>query len=175
MPSARTEQIEETAQKAPTVVVIGIGNEFRQDDAAGLLVARALKKLVPNSVQVLECTGASLELIDAWSWADSVVLVDAVSSGSDPGTIFFVEVHDQPIPASLFHYTTHDFNVSDSIELARLLGRLPKELVVYGIEGAAYGHGMEVSEQVDESIEEVTARVLEFVEEKAQEAEGQEA
>jgi hydrogenase maturation protease len=172
MPAAN---LEEAARKAAAIIVVGIGNQYRQDDAAGLLVARALKRLVPESVQVLECTGASLELIDAWSSADTVVLVDAVSSGADPGTIFFLEVHDQPVPASLFHYSTHDFNVSDTIELARLLGKLPRQLVVFGIEGVAYGQGTELSEEVAESIDRVVSRILQFVRASAREVRRQEA
>jgi hydrogenase maturation protease len=158
-----TKHRDQTAQQNPTTVVIGIGNEYRQDDGAGLLVARALNRLVPRSVQVLECTGASLELIDDWALADRVVLVDAVLSGAVPGTIYCIEVNDQPIPAYLFHYSTHDFNVSDSIELARLLGKLPRRLVVYGIEGKEYGQGTNVSEEVAEAIETVTSRILQYI------------
>jgi hydrogenase maturation protease len=162
------------AQQTPTIVVIGIGNEYRQDDAAGLLVARALRRLVPRSVQVLECTGASLELIDDWALADRVVLVDAVLSGAAPGTIYYIEVHDQPIPAYLFHYSTHDFNVSDSIELARLLGKLPRRLIVYGIEGMEYGQGTSVSQEVAEAVETVTSRILQYVHLSDEDAESQE-
>jgi hydrogenase maturation protease len=165
---------DQTARQTPTSVVIGIGNEYRQDDGAGLLVARALRRLVPRSVQVLECTGATLELIDDWALADRVVLVDAVLSGAAPGTIYCIEVHDQPIPAYLFHYSTHDFNVSDSIELARLLGKLPRRLVVYGIEGKEYGQGTNISEEVAEAIETVTGRILQYIRTSDEEAESQE-
>ncbi len=158
-----TEHESQHPAKASTAVIIGIGNDYRRDDAAGLLVARALRKLVPGEVHVYECTGSGLELIDLWSDADLVLLIDAVSSGADPGTIYCIEVHKQPIPSYLFHYSTHDFSVADTIELSRMLGKLPPHLVVFGIEGLNFAQGQGLTDEVAASIETLPRKVLDYL------------
>jgi hydrogenase maturation protease len=35
-------------------LIIGLGNEYRRDDAVGLIVARRLKEAAPEHVRVLE-------------------------------------------------------------------------------------------------------------------------
>jgi hydrogenase maturation protease len=157
------EYTQQAEPETATIVIVGIGNYYRGDDATGLIVARELRAHVPMQVKVRECTGASLELIDMWAGASDAILVDAVCSGADPGTIYRFEVGNRPLPSFMFHYSTHDFNVADAIEFARMLGKLPPHLVVYGVEGADFEQGVGLSEDVIAAIETVTARVLKYV------------
>ena len=85
------------------------------------------------------------------------------ASGADPGTVFRFEAHKKPIPACLFHYSTHDFNIADTIELARLLGKLPPKVMIFGIEGADFGHGEGLSEDMAAAIERVAHSALDYV------------
>jgi hydrogenase maturation protease len=112
--------------------IIGVGQEWRGDDAAGLLVARLLKlpqtcrggpvgpaprgrtpgsapttaaaSLTPNrsQVTVLETCGSISDLLAAWVGADAVILVDAVRAGGPPGKIYRFPVHEAALPAELF-------------------------------------------------------------------------
>jgi hydrogenase maturation protease len=171
-----SEHTKYTGQKASTVVIIGIGNDYRRDDAAGLLVARELRqrvqqKIDEGKVRVLECTGASLELIDLWAGANLVILVDAVSSGADPGTIYQFQLGSRPLPSYMFHYSTHDFNVADAIEFARMLGKLPPHLVVYGIECVDFDQGRGLSEDAALAVEKATDRVLGYLVGRVEEVE----
>ena len=168
-----TEQTEHTdltalKVKAPTILVIGIGNYYRMDDGAGLLVARKLREQLAQNkhktrVRVLECTGGTLELMDLWAGADHVVLIDAVSSGADPGTIFHLDAHTHAIPSSLFHFSTHGFNLADTIELARLLNKVPPRLMIFGIEGLDFGQGHGLSEDVAVAIEHTVQSLLAYI------------
>jgi hydrogenase maturation protease len=76
-------------------VVIGIGNRLRGDDALGPIVADALRERL--SVPVREHTGESLSLIAEWSGAESVILVDAVRSGGEPGEIRRFDLIEEPL------------------------------------------------------------------------------
>ena len=44
-------------------------------------------------------------------------------------------------PPASFRSSTHAFGVGDAVELARALGRLPRRVVVYGVEGADFAAG----------------------------------
>ncbi|NNC74657.1 MAG: hydrogenase maturation protease [Acidimicrobiia bacterium] len=146
-------------------LVIGVGNEIRGDDRAGLAVIDSLAA-AGASVRLVRSDGDPLEMIDTWQDADSVALVDAVTSGSVVGTIHRLDVDDGPLPALLASRSTHLFGIGEAVELARQLGRLPGALVIYGIEGAAFAPGTEMGASVAESVS-VVAGELEALMEAA--------
>lgn len=137
-------------------LVIGCGNADRGDDAAGILVARRLREL---GIDAREHTGDGLALIESWSDAERVILVDSVVTGAPPGTINGWLGTD----AMLLRETsasTHGFGVAEGIELARVLRRLPPSLTIYGIEGRSFEPGAEASPEVLESVEKLANRIL---------------
>jgi hydrogenase maturation protease len=105
--------------------VIGVGNELRGDDAAGLAVVRRLRERFAPGVRVIESDGDGPHLIDAWQACDVVVLIDAVQSGAVAGTVHRFDASSAPVPSQPFHYSSHALNVADGIELARALRKLP--------------------------------------------------
>jgi hydrogenase maturation protease len=141
------------------LLVIGVGQEWRGDDAAGLLVARRLRPLGPR-VTVLENSGSVSDLLAAWQESVAVILVDAVRGGGRPGGIYRFPVHERPLPAELFPAaSTHAWGVAQAVALSRALGELPPHLVVYGIEGQDFGLGREVSPEVALAVPEVARRI----------------
>jgi len=141
-------------------LIIGLGNEYRRDDAVGLVVARRVKEAAPEHVRVLEESGEGAALIESWKDADAVILIDAVHSGAGPGILHRLDAHAQPMPTRFFHYSTHAFSVAEAIELARALGQLPPCLIVYGIEGKTFEAGLGLSPEVEKAAQKVVDRVL---------------
>jgi hydrogenase maturation protease len=133
--------------------LIGIGNRFRRDDAAGLEVVRRLRLAHPPGVILIEQEGEPASLIEAWSTADEALVVDGISSGSAPGRLHRFEVTDAPLPAEIFNPSTHAMGLPEAIELARELDRLPGRLVVYGIEGESFEAGEGLSYPVQKTVE----------------------
>jgi hydrogenase maturation protease len=142
-------------------LVIGIGNEYRHDDAVGLIIARYLQERALDHCKVLEQNGEGAALMEEWKNAEAVILIDAVHSGAAPGTIYRFDARKQPIPTKFFHYSTHAFSVAEAIELARALNQLPPHLVVYGIEGKNFDAGQGLSPEVEKAAWEVVGRVVE--------------
>jgi hydrogenase maturation protease len=147
----------------PGIVVIGVGNEYRSDDGAGIAVARRLRTLFPAGVTILEESGEGAALMQAWQGAAWVMLVDAVRSGASPGTIHRLDARAAPMPTGFFHYSTHAFSVAEAVELARSLDELPAHLVVYGIEGATFAAGVELSPAVEQAVEVVVERLAQEI------------
>lgn len=142
-----------TAAGAVRICVIGIGNENRGDDDAGLLVARRLKTRNMDSVAVHEQTGEASAFLEAVAQADAAILVDAMQSGEKPGKVRRFAAGDRPLPARQFPCSTHGMGVGEAVELARALGKLPAEVVVYGIEGGRFAPGDELSPEVARAVE----------------------
>ncbi len=141
-------------------LIIGIGSSYRSDDGVGLIVARKLRQRVGNSAEVIEQSGDAALLMEAWQGAGSVIVIDAIRSGARPGKIHRLEVHEQQLPKTLFHSSTHALGLVEAIELARVLGELPPQLVVYGIEGENFSAGTNLSPFVEISVQNVVDQIL---------------
>jgi hydrogenase maturation protease len=124
--------------------LIGVGNQWRGDDAAGLVVARRLGGLAHE--------GDAIALLDAWAGAEHAIVIDAAESGSPPGTIHCFDAAAGPLPARALRSSTHAFGVADAVELGRALGRLPPRLEVYAIEGAGFALGAGLSPPVARAV-----------------------
>jgi hydrogenase maturation protease len=136
----------------PRVVVIGIGNAARGDDAAGLIAARRLGGL--------EHEGDPVVLLDLWGDADLAVVIDAVSSSAAPGTIHRFDATASPLPTYLrSSSSTHAIGLAEAIELGRALGRLPARLIVFGIEGERFEAGTGISRAVAAAAEALAVAV----------------
>jgi hydrogenase maturation protease len=127
--------------------VIGVGNPDRGDDAAGLLVVRELAHRLPATIEVIECRGDQTRLLEAWRGATVVVVVDAMQTGLEPGTVHVLDPASAPL---LGHpeLSDHGFGLAAAIELGRALHNLPERLVILGIEGADFDAGALVSTEV---------------------------
>jgi hydrogenase maturation protease len=158
-----------TSIKRPTgvgrLVIIGVGNPLRRDDAAGLLVARALRDKAPRDVVVLEQGGEPASLIEAWGQAGAVIIIDAVSSGVLPGTLHEIDARATSLDRELFRHSTHSFGVAEAVEIAKALGSIPPLAWVFGIEGKDFGTGEGASPEVLDGVEKTTAAVLRRIDE----------
>lgn len=145
------------------VKVLGIGNSGRCDDGVGIVVARRLALQCIDSLQIKEHSGDGLGLMEAWRGASAVVLVDAVRRNGAAGRIHRLDIAAEPIAADILRGSSHGFGLVEAVELARVLGELPPEFVVYGIEGVHFGMGDALSPAVATAAEEVVRQILELV------------
>jgi hydrogenase maturation protease len=145
------------------LAVIGIGNEFRQDDGVGILAARRLRTLLPADIAVYEESGEGARLMDCWSGYTDVIVIDAVNSGGRSGSIHRLDASRDEIPRNLFNYSTHTFSLAEAVETARVLDRLPARCLIFGIEGEFFGFGAELSEPVAIALEKVIQEIEQMV------------
>jgi hydrogenase maturation protease len=162
MPAERSRK---RPRPAGRLIIIGIGNPYRSDDAVGLLVAQGLREKVESDVIVLERDGEPTSLIEAFESAEAVIMIDAVSSGAPPGALHVINVRDTPLDRHLFRHSTHSFGVADAVELAKTLGKAPPAMWIVGIEGKSFAAGTYVSPESLDGVERATAAVLRKIDE----------
>ncbi len=129
-------------------MILCFGNADRGDDAAGVLVARALHLRVCDPTAILDLDPSA-----------HVILVDTVVTGSSPGTIHVWDAIAQPLAREPFRCSTHALGVAEAIEMVRALGRLPARVTIYGIEGAQFEFGAAPLDAVVDAANEV-AQIL---------------
>ncbi len=130
--------------------VVGVGNEYRQDDGVGLWVVRQMAKLDLPNVQLTELHDC-LDLLESWQTDQSVVVVDAVVSSSLPGTLHAIDAIAASIPTPFSSFSSHTFSLADAVQLAKNLDRLPRQLWIYGIEAQKHQMGIGLSKSVQKT------------------------
>lgn len=144
----------------PRIVVVGLGNDYRGDDACGLIVARKIAGLALDGVHTVDGLADGTDLFDLWDSNTTVILIDCAHSGSAPGTVHRFEPLTGPFPEHLMNpFSTHSFSIAKTIELARTLDNVPARVIVYGIEGHNFTPGVELSAEVEASMDVVALAV----------------
>lgn len=142
-----------------TAVVAGIGNGLRGDDGVGPAVADRLGTALGVGVRVIAPVDDPLVLIDAWDRLPLAIVIDAVVSGAPAGTVHELEVGGS-LPSMFRRLSTHLFSVAQVIELGTVLHRMPRRLVVVGVEAADMTQGRtELTPAVAAAVDVVVARV----------------
>jgi len=127
-------------------LVICVGNPYRRDDGVGLAVMAALAE----RTRAVETTGESTALLNLWEGRQRVVLVDAMSTGAEPGTVHTLIYRDGSWDAAppAAAASTHGMGVAEAVGLGAALGGLPAEVVLVGVEVGDTTHGVGLSEAV---------------------------
>jgi hydrogenase maturation protease len=137
------------------VLIVGVGNAYRRDDGAGLEAAARLGARTGAPVVLHDGAGDATALLDAWSGAATVLLLDATRSEAPAGTIRRVEdaLDGRGMLPPEQRASAHALGLADAIALGALLGRLPRRLIVIGIEGACFDHGVGLSPAVGRAVD----------------------
>ncbi len=165
----RCERFEATdmrpTRSSERLLIVGVGNELLGDEGLGVHVAWALLRMqpaLPPEVDVLEAGTALLDVLPQWSRYSRVVVVDAVSAGSPPGTIYRAELgsdsldREPALPLSL-----HQWGLRDTLRIGAALDLLPRQLTLVGAEPEVITAGTELSPRLARAAQEITSMLLE--------------
>ena len=116
-------------------------------------------------VRLAELDGEPVRMMLAWEGSSTVWIVDATSSDRSPGSIHEVDVARlrEDDSAWLGVGGGHALGLSEAVDLAAVLGLLPDELRVLGIEGASFDHGVGLSPAVSEAVPVAAARLVDAI------------
>ncbi len=141
-----TFQEELAARLTGSVVVVGVGNPLRGDDAAGSLLARSLRESA--SVHVIDAGEAPESCIGeiARATPDAVMFVDAVDLSRPPGDVALLESGDvAPYLAS-----THRAPLSLVMDVVR--SRTGADVFLIAIQPSRAGFGAGPSPAVTKTV-----------------------
>lgn len=170
-PESMTSSVERTLKR---VLIACIGNIFLGDDGFGVEVARKLlARHYPEGVQVVDFGIRGMELaytlLDDYS---TLILVDAVPRGGQPGTLYLLEPDvanispEQGVEAGRAALDAHSMDPVKVLAFARTLGARPIHTLLVGCEPSAPGNGedytemeMGLSEPVQTAVEEAVKMI----------------
>ncbi|MCK7622192.1 hydrogenase maturation protease [Streptomyces sp. RS10V-4] len=144
------------------IAVIGIGNDHRRDDGVGWAVVAGLaRRRLPRGIALFRSDGEPSRLLAAWDGARTAIVVDAARCRPSPrpGRVHRFGLHEACRRSSPAGTSSHGFALADAVELARVLGRLPGELLLYAVEAADTGPGRTLSPPVAAAVRPLVARI----------------
>ena len=136
------------------IVIIGVGQNLRGDDGAGLAAVQLWQQSFPRSashpslrIELAELSG--LGLLDLILGAGAAIIVDAVLSGAIPGALHLISETD----LAAFESSTgsaHGIGVAESLALGRRIypEEMPAKIILIGIEASDFGPGETLSPEV---------------------------
>ena len=128
------------------VLVAGVGNIFFGDDGFGVEVARRLAGRLPPRARVADFGIRAIHLAyELLTPLDLLIVVDCMSRGERPGTLYLVEPSSEP-SAEIGNAHAMDVELVWAT-VRRLGGTLPSRLIV-GCEPACLDPGIGLSECV---------------------------
>ncbi len=147
--------------------VVGVGNLWAGDDGAGPEIVRQLAARLAEEANSaggeIECLALGLpptDLLDLMDGCDRLIIVDAVVSGAEPGTVHRLEWRPDGLDSrAVERASSHGLGVREVLELAEALGRRPPRVELWGVEAANTAMGEGLSPQVAASIPEIVAQL----------------
>jgi hydrogenase maturation protease len=145
------------------MLVLGIGQSLRGDDAAGLEAVRLWQKTYPQTAQKVQVELSELPglgLLDRLDGMDAAVLVDALHTSEAPGTLQRLGP-DELAAFSTDARSAHGWGVAESLALGRSLeARLARcRISLIGIAGSRFGLGMELDPAVQAALPQAAAMI----------------
>lgn len=147
------------------VVVLGLGNPLRRDDAVGLKIAADVERMLLEKplpgVRVLTSARAGFELIDLLAGATHAVIVDCLElPDPTPGKVHRLSL--EAFAGSARLVGMHEISVADALELARRLKiQMPRTVEIVAIEALdTYTLSEEMDPRVAAAVEPAARSVL---------------
>lgn len=134
--------------KRKKILIAGVGNELKQDDAFGIEFVKKFRERAKgsDSIEIMEVGIGGIHLVqELHVQYDILVLVDAVSWGEPAGHIYFRElekvadIEEMPVfEKRAFLADMHYTNPIRALMLAKALRVLPPRVYILGCEAAEH-------------------------------------
>jgi len=118
-------------------LVLGIGNLLRSDDGVGLHVIEQLREENLGSAIELKEGATGLDILEAIKGYDRIILIDAIESSAEPGSIHKLSKEDLRNMQTAHSFSTHlNMDFFTMVELGKKLfpGQMPEDIVIVAVE-----------------------------------------
>jgi len=145
---------------APTVV-IGLGNPMMSDEGIGVAVVARLQQCadLPVDVEIIDLGTGGLSVLHEISGRRKVVFVDCAYMDASPATMRRF-TPDEVVSTKLqIRLSLHEGDLLQTLELAKQLGELPPEIVIYGVEPEQVTFNLGLSDVLEMKLDDYVATI----------------
>lgn len=144
-----------------SILVLGLGNTIMTDDGFGVRAVEALSSRYrfPRAVRLLDGGTLGLDLLPHLEGVERLLIIDALEMHGAPGTVFRLDGEEVP-RAFAGKLSVHQMGVQDLLAVSELMGHLPPELVVWGVQPESIEMGTELTATVEAALAPVIDGVI---------------
>jgi hydrogenase maturation protease len=140
----------------PRTTVIGLGSPIMGDDGFGLAVLARLEARwhLPEDVELVDGGTWGMSLLPTIEDSDHVLFVDAINTGSAPGTVAVIEREQLP-KYFMLKLSPHQIDIREVLAACELRGTLPDVTEAYGAQPEIIDMSTELSPALAARVDEV--------------------
>jgi hydrogenase maturation protease len=139
------------------ILILGVGNTLLRDEGVGVRVVQTMAQQGSIAgVEFYDGGTAGLDLLDVLAGRRKVIVVDAIASGSKPGTVLRFGPEELPV---WLGPSQHDLGLLETLAIAKQLGSAPQEVVVFGITPKEVDFGMDLSPEIAKLVPEIIGQI----------------
>ncbi len=133
------------------VLVLGVGNILLSDEGVGVKVVEELQHRYEfsGSIEIIDGGTMGMELLPYFDERSHILIVDAVKTGKEPGTI--IRIDDPPAFFSA-KISPHQIGLADVLGAAAITDNLPRNIALFGIEPKEISTGLDLSPEVAQNL-----------------------
>ena len=148
------------------ILIYGVGNPYRRDDAVGIKVVEILqKKITKSNITIKSGSIDGLAMLDEILGYDRAIFVDSIKTKDGiPGDIYRIQVNPLKIPTSLT--VSHGIDFVTALRMGKRFGyTMPKHITIFAVEiedNTSFNE--ECTEKVTSSIPEIADKIIKEIE-----------
>jgi len=138
----------------PQILVLGIGNVLMQDEGLGVRAVERLQEQyrLPPGVRVVDGGVMGLELLPYLEDAERVLILDAVRTSLQPGSVIRLKGRDIPVALAL-KTSIHQVGLQEILAVSRFRGTLPAHISLWGMEPSSIEVGTDLSPTISAALD----------------------
>ena len=146
------------------ITILGIGNTLFSDEGVGIhllpLLEEALKE--DENIEIIEGLTDGMKLLGPVEDAENLIIIDAINSGKEGGTI--IKLEGDEIPAYFgIKMSIHQLGFQEVLLAAKMRERYPKQIVMYGMQPTSLQLGIGLTEINQSKLRELANVVLDQI------------
>ncbi|NDJ52528.1 MAG: hydrogenase maturation protease [Chloroflexi bacterium] len=144
--------------RSQRTLVLGVGNRLRGDDGlAEVIISCLMAHDLPEHVDTIPEGTPGLDLLLTFEGYDKLILVDAAEMGVEAGSWQRILIDPADLKQRHLFGTLHNAGVAEALVLAEALGKLPRLIVLFGVQPARLDWEIGLSDAVEKAVSQVCA------------------
>jgi hydrogenase maturation protease len=134
--------------------VIGVGNIMMKDDGIGPLLISKLGEMdrFPSDIDLLDEGVGGMRIIHDIEGYDRILIIDAADFGGSPGDYKLFRPEDVETVKHISGRSLHEMDLIKTIELARVMGGAPEDIIIMAIQPEIVEMGEGISDSLHNRI-----------------------